>query len=134
MITTFKCEICGKSSTIKSEISKCEEKGYPPKSLVGEIIWYNFTGHPEYKEDFFKVRVVEIVSYSQETHEPMYYVTVLEAKAGLSQGDCFKTNEAGLFYLNENNFVPVNAKATRIAIDKRRKIMEYTESMISKKD
>jgi len=67
---------------------------------IGQIVYYNFTGHPKLKEDFVLVKILG-VSCKRQTHEPVYSVEYQVNKGGLKKGDVVAVGEGMLFRLKE---------------------------------
>lgn len=113
---TYRCKICGYESPDSSKIKKCEVQGFSPRLEAGQTVYLNFTGHPEFKEDFVLVKILE-VSCKKQTHEPVYSLEYQVNRGGLRKGDVVTdVGEDMLFRLREEVFVPLNENTLAAAI------------------
>lgn len=71
MIVRYTCEICGLSSYGPKSVERCEAQGKNPKFSSGQRAVFGY-GNPV-RENII-VEIDRVISYSQQTHLPIYFV------------------------------------------------------------
>lgn len=73
IVTTYTCDICGKSSTDRAEIERCEAKVRKPKFGPGHE--FSFWASPR-KDSFISKGIIEkFYLFEKGSHEPLYLAT-----------------------------------------------------------
>ena len=81
-IVLYRCGICGRSSSDKAKIQKCERKGRKNKFKKGEAVWFLSTG--------MRVRArITSIQFEKGTHKPSYRVMADHGGAGNWRAEIF---------------------------------------------
>lgn len=135
---TYECEFCGRKSADESAIRDCENQGFNPSKKLkkGEKVYCNFTGHPEFDEDFVGAVVIDGPWPDTRSHTPIYKIQLEGPSSELPEPyrsyniRVTKISEAHLFYGPRGSFSPVNPEATAAAIKEVRRVIKYTQETI----